>query len=218
MVAASRDSHQDITPAHRRAHKETAMVRIRMQRFGRKHRPFYRINAIDQRTRRNGKVIEPLGHYDPMHPSLDQQVVLKVEAIRKWLDKGAQPSDTVRDLLGNHDILNEDEKKAWEKDRARARDLATCRAAVKAAEAAAAEIAKLAESAEADLTSFENNAKKAVTAAKSAMPLANADAANAAKADAESQLDAAKKAEASAKPEPEPEEAPAEEAAEEASE
>jgi small subunit ribosomal protein S16 len=93
------------------------MLRLRLQRMGRRHRPFYRLNAIDQRTRREGRVIENLGHYDPLFPDTSKQVVLKKDAIRKWLDQGAQPSETVRSLLAHHGILNAGEMKAWEAER-----------------------------------------------------------------------------------------------------
>ena len=80
------------------------MVRIRMQRFGRTHRPFYRINAIDIRTRRNGKVIENLGWYNPMAKEGDEQIHLKEDRIKDWLSRGARPSETVMDMLGNRDL------------------------------------------------------------------------------------------------------------------
>ncbi len=75
------------------------MVRIRMSRIGRVHRPFYRISAIDQRTKRNGKVIEPLGWYDPIAKDQTKQVNLNIGRVKHWLSVGAQPSDTVRDIL-----------------------------------------------------------------------------------------------------------------------
>jgi small subunit ribosomal protein S16 len=74
-------------------------VKLRLKRFGRCHRPFYRINAIDSRTPRDGRPIEELGHYDPIEPDQEKAVVLKPERIKYWLSVGAQPSDTVRDLL-----------------------------------------------------------------------------------------------------------------------
>ncbi|CAL8464859.1 g4394 [Coccomyxa elongata] len=70
-------------------------VAIRFQRFGRKKSPFYRLVAIDSRSRRDGRPIERLGHYDP----LKKETNLNAPAIKKWLDVGAVPSDTVRNLL-----------------------------------------------------------------------------------------------------------------------
>jgi len=67
--------------------------------MGRRHRPYYRINAMDIRSPRDGRVLEELGHYDPIEKDVEKQLVLKSDRIQYWLDKGAQPSDTVRDLL-----------------------------------------------------------------------------------------------------------------------
>ncbi len=75
------------------------MVRIRMKSFGRRHRPFFRICAMDSRTGRDGTAIEELGHYDPMVRNADARTVLKVSRIRYWLSVGAQPSEKVAALL-----------------------------------------------------------------------------------------------------------------------
>lgn len=72
-----------------------ARVAIRFTRFGRKKVPFYRIIAIDSRSRRDGLPIENLGWYDPLR----KETNLNAPAIKKWLAVGAQPSDTVRALL-----------------------------------------------------------------------------------------------------------------------
>lgn len=74
-------------------------VRIRMKKFGRRHKPFFRICAIDQRAPRNGRVIEELGTYDPMLPEVDARAVLNGERINHWLSVGAQPSDKVGVLI-----------------------------------------------------------------------------------------------------------------------
>jgi small subunit ribosomal protein S16 len=74
-------------------------VKLRMTRMGRRHRPFFRINAIESRSPRDGKVIEKLGHYDPIEKDPAKQVVLNHERVKYWLDKGAIPSDTVSQLL-----------------------------------------------------------------------------------------------------------------------
>ena len=180
------------------------MVRIRMQRLGRTHRPFYRINAIDQRTRRNGRVLEALGHYDPMCKDEDKQIVLKVEEIKVWLAKGAQPSDTVRDMLGRADILEGEMKAQWEADRAHALEVGKCKAAMKSIEAAIADIEKMAEDSEADLTPFSNTAKKMLNMVKKTIGSAQVAKAEGFAADATKALAEATKANASAKPEPEP--------------
>ncbi len=75
------------------------MVRIRMKSFGRRHRPFYRICAMDSRTGRDGRAIEELGHYDPMVRNLEARTVLDVSRIRYWLSVGAQPSEKVAAIL-----------------------------------------------------------------------------------------------------------------------
>ncbi len=74
-------------------------VRIRMKRIGRRHRPCFRICAIDKRAPRDGKVIEELGHYDPMVKETDARVTLKAERIDYWLGVGAQPSEKVKVLI-----------------------------------------------------------------------------------------------------------------------
>jgi small subunit ribosomal protein S16 len=74
-------------------------VRIRMKKLGRKHRPYYRICAMDIRAPRDGRVIEELGTYDPMVPDVDARAVLDGERINYWLGVGAQPSDKVKVLI-----------------------------------------------------------------------------------------------------------------------
>ena len=74
-------------------------VKLRMTRIGRRHRPFFRINAVDGRTPRNGKVLEKIGHYDPIEKNPDKQLVLNTERVKYWLDKGAVPSDSVSQIL-----------------------------------------------------------------------------------------------------------------------
>ena len=74
-------------------------VRIRMKKLGRKHRPFYRVCAIDIRAPRDGRILEELGTYDPMVPETDARAILKADRIRHWLSVGAQPSDKVRVLI-----------------------------------------------------------------------------------------------------------------------
>ncbi len=74
-------------------------VRIRMKRMGRRHRPFFRICAMDARTPRDGRAIEELGTYDPMIRDTDARVKLNGERIDYWLSVGAQPSENVRALI-----------------------------------------------------------------------------------------------------------------------
>ena len=73
------------------------MVVLRLKRMGRRHRPFYRVNAMDKRAPRDGRVIEELGWFDPVKG--DDEYSRKNDRIEYWLSVGAQPSDTVRTLL-----------------------------------------------------------------------------------------------------------------------
>lgn len=74
-------------------------VRIRLTRMGRKNRPFYRIGAFDNRTRRDGAPVEELGTYDPINSKPEEQVRLKEDRIRHWLSVGAIPSETVASMI-----------------------------------------------------------------------------------------------------------------------
>ena len=74
-------------------------VRIRMKRLGRKHRPFFRVCAMDARTPRDGRDLEELGHYDPLVNDVDARAVLNRERIDYWLSVGAQPSEKVKVLI-----------------------------------------------------------------------------------------------------------------------
>jgi len=71
--------------------------------MGNTNRPFYRVIAIDGRKRRDGRAIEELGWYDPIKKPA--QVHLKEEPLLEWLNRGAQPSETVRQLLREHGVL-----------------------------------------------------------------------------------------------------------------
>ena len=74
-------------------------VKIRMKKMGRKHRPFFRVCAMDVRSPRDGRVIEELGTYDPMVPETDARAILKGERIDYWLGVGAQPTPKVAVLI-----------------------------------------------------------------------------------------------------------------------
>lgn len=74
-------------------------VRIRMKKLGRKHRPFFRICAVDSRAPRDGRVLEELGTYDPMIPETDARAALNGERFAYWLGVGAQMSDRVKVLF-----------------------------------------------------------------------------------------------------------------------
>lgn len=74
-------------------------VKLRLKRMGRKNSPFFRLNAIDSRTPRDGRVIEELGYYDPRNKDNAKQFVAKLDRCKHWLDVGAVPSETVSTLL-----------------------------------------------------------------------------------------------------------------------
>ncbi len=72
--------------------------------MGRRNRPYYRIVVADSRARRDGKFIELVGSYDPMKPKKDRATINE-ERILHWLDKGAEPSDTVKNILSDKGLL-----------------------------------------------------------------------------------------------------------------
>jgi small subunit ribosomal protein S16 len=98
-------------------------VKLRMMRMGRRNRPFFRINAVESRTPRGGRIIEKLGHYDPIEKDIAKQIVLNKERAQYWLDKGAIPSDTVSQILLRQGIKNKCAKERTAR-RAKAKALA----------------------------------------------------------------------------------------------
>lgn len=74
-------------------------VRIRLTRTGRRNRACYRIGAFDSRTRRDGRCLEILGHYDPFVKDSTEQVTLDADRVKHWLSMGAKPTDKVSVLL-----------------------------------------------------------------------------------------------------------------------
>ena len=74
-------------------------VKLRLKRMGRANASFFRLNAIEGRNPRDGRVIEQLGHYDPRNKDKDKQFVADIERCKYWLSVGAVPSETVSSLL-----------------------------------------------------------------------------------------------------------------------
>jgi len=73
------------------------LVKIRLMRMGAHKRPFYRFVVADSRARRNGPFVEIIGTYDPLQePS---EIKLDLEKAKLWLQRGAQPTDTVKKLM-----------------------------------------------------------------------------------------------------------------------
>jgi small subunit ribosomal protein S16 len=95
-----------------------------MKQMGRTHRPFFRICAMDQRSPRDGRVLEELGTYDPMVADTDARAILKADRIDYWLGVGAQPSEKVAVLIkkygsaGSHKAKQEDALKRTAEPRA----------------------------------------------------------------------------------------------------
>jgi small subunit ribosomal protein S16 len=76
-----------------------------LKKFGRRHRSFFRICAVDVRRPRDGRVVEEVGWYDPVAKEPDKQISLKRERVEYWLSVGAQPSETVRQILKRRGIV-----------------------------------------------------------------------------------------------------------------
>ena len=81
------------------------MVRLRLQRVGRRNRPSYRIVAADSRAPRDGAFLEIVGHYDPLPQPAT--VAINEEKALKWLRVGAQPSETVNSLFRRQGVLDQ---------------------------------------------------------------------------------------------------------------
>ena len=79
------------------------MVKIRLKRMGAHKKPFYRVVVADSRSPRDGKFIEEIGYYNPLTDPAD--IKIDDERAKKWLDDGAQPTDTVRGLFKKTGIL-----------------------------------------------------------------------------------------------------------------
>lgn len=78
-------------------------VKLRLTRMGAKKAPFYRIVVMDGRKARDGQYIEQIGYYDPTKgPAV---VKIDTEIAKKWLDNGAQPTETVRSLLKSAGVI-----------------------------------------------------------------------------------------------------------------
>ena len=79
------------------------MVKIRLRRMGAKKAPFYRIVVADARAPRDGRCIEEIGTYNPL--SNPATITVDAEKAQTWIKNGAQPTDTVRNLLKNAGVL-----------------------------------------------------------------------------------------------------------------
>ena len=79
-------------------------VKLRLRRIGAKKRPYYRVVVSDSRAKRNGNIIESIGTYSPLE---EVKYNIDKEAALEWLKKGAQPTDTTRNILSEVGVMEE---------------------------------------------------------------------------------------------------------------
>ena len=79
-------------------------VKIRLRRMGAKKNPFYRIVVADSRYPRDGRFIEEMGTYDPLKTPAD--VKIDADKAKQWIANGAQPTDTVKDILKKSGVID----------------------------------------------------------------------------------------------------------------
>jgi small subunit ribosomal protein S16 len=82
---------------NKRFRRSVFVLTIRLSRFGKKKKPFYRVVVIESSKARNGRVVESVGTYDPLKKPAE--IKLDAERVKYWLGTGAQPSDTVRSFI-----------------------------------------------------------------------------------------------------------------------
>jgi small subunit ribosomal protein S16 len=186
------------------------LVKLRLQRYGRKKRPYYHLVAADARARRDGRIIEDLGRYNPVaQPAV---AFMNTPRVIFWLQNGAQPTDTVRNILKKEGIFFRMHLIGWGKTEEEIEQTIESwkadRSSTKVVEKTRAELRKAALKAE------EGTVKKAEAAAAEARAKAEADAAKAA-AEAPVAEEVAVEAEVAAEEAPAAEEVEAEVAAEE---
>ena len=79
-------------------------VKMRLRRMGAKKAPFYRVIVADSRSPRDGRFIEEIGYYNPLtNPA---EIKIDAEKAKKWIDNGAQPTETVKSLLNKSGIVD----------------------------------------------------------------------------------------------------------------
>ncbi|MEI6234723.1 MAG: 30S ribosomal protein S16 [Planctomycetota bacterium] len=75
------------------------MVKIRLQKLGRRNRAFFRIVVTDVRVKRQGEYLEKLGHYDPIETKKEKQVLVNMDRYNHWINHGAQATEAVSNLV-----------------------------------------------------------------------------------------------------------------------
>ena len=83
--------------------KTKMAVKIRLRRMGAKKAPFYRVIVADERSPRDGKFIDEIGYYNPLTNPAD--IKIDAEKAQKWIENGAQPTETVKSLLKKSGIV-----------------------------------------------------------------------------------------------------------------
>jgi len=83
--------------------ERTMAVKIRLRRMGAKKAPFYRVIVADERSPRDGKFIDEIGYYNPLREPAE--IKIDAEKAEKWLNNGAQPTETVKSLLKKSGIV-----------------------------------------------------------------------------------------------------------------
>jgi small subunit ribosomal protein S16 len=90
-------------------------VKLRLKRMGAKKKPFYRVVVADSRTKRDGETIEDIGYYNPI--TVPATVNIDEEKALSWLSNGAQPTDTVKNLLSKQGIMKKFHESKMKKDK-----------------------------------------------------------------------------------------------------
>ncbi|HYF48366.1 MAG TPA: 30S ribosomal protein S16 [Planctomycetota bacterium] len=80
------------------------MVKIRLQKLGRRNRAYFRIVVTDSRVKRQGLYLEKLGQYDPIETAKEKQLLVNAERLKHWVSHGAQATEAVVNLLKPHGI------------------------------------------------------------------------------------------------------------------
>ena len=124
------------------------MLKIKLARFGKRNQPHYRVVIIEAKSKREGKYTANIGHYAPT--ATPKILMINMEEYAAWLKKGAQPTDTVANLVSRLESGNPfPEKKARPSQKASAKVVAEAEASKQAAEAEAAAKEQAAETPEA---------------------------------------------------------------------
>lgn len=139
------------------------MLKIKLARFGKRNQPHYRVVVTEAKSKRDGKYTAAIGHYAPTQtPKI---LEIDMDAFKEWVGKGAQPTDTVAQLVARIESGNPfPEKKARPSKKARAKAAAEAEAKAQAAEEAKAAAAAPKEEAPAEETAPETEAAPAETA------------------------------------------------------